>query len=346
MIWTAWRTMRLSVLLAAVFTAAVMLWLGIGWRQLSDAQTAWAHACAFYRQLSNGQAPSAELARCNAAFAHEQFWAQWLRGASWILEIVPFVLGMLIGAPLAARDMQLATNRLMWTQSVGRSRWLAIRAGLGALATVALATCMLPVLDWFAHGTAGSSLIEPRTFDTAGVVVVGYALFAFALTTALGALVRSPIWGSALGAAAFLGTRVWVVADVRSHLASLRSLSSPATFFGFPTSVRGWVINDGYVPAGRLTPSPGHGWAAYSHQVDTCSNAASAAAGRAGLDPFGLRATQLLQSCMSRLHLHYAAQFQPDSHYWPLQIAEFAVFLALTATAVGGAFAVVRRWQA
>ena len=44
--------------------------------------------------------------------------------------IAPAVIGMFWGAPLVARELEAGTHRLVWNQSVTRTRWLLIKVGL------------------------------------------------------------------------------------------------------------------------------------------------------------------------------------------------------------------------
>ena len=94
--------------------------------------------------------------------------------------------------------------------------------------------------------------IQPKLFDITGVVVVGYALFAFMLGAALGAIIRRPGWAFAAGVPLFALVRL-LVGAVRSTLVSPVSLVEP--FQG--SEPNGWVLHYGYVPIGRTTPSLG-----------------------------------------------------------------------------------------
>ena len=57
---------------------------------------------------------------------------------------VPALLGIFWGAPLVARELETGTYRLAWTQSVTRTRWLAVKVALVGLASVAVAGLCQP----------------------------------------------------------------------------------------------------------------------------------------------------------------------------------------------------------
>ena len=62
------------------------------------------------------------------------FWASLL--------IAPGLLGVLIGAPLIARELEYGTWRLAWSQTVPRTRWLAVKLALVTGGLVLLGAAM------------------------------------------------------------------------------------------------------------------------------------------------------------------------------------------------------------
>jgi hypothetical protein len=60
-----------------------------------------------------------------------------LEGALNVLVILlPALIGIFWGAPLIARELETGTYRLSWTQSVTRTRWLAVKVGVVGLVSV------------------------------------------------------------------------------------------------------------------------------------------------------------------------------------------------------------------
>ena len=51
------------------------------------------------------------------------------------LYLTPALIGIFWGAPLISRELETGTFRLAWTQSVSRTRWLAVKLGLAGLAS-------------------------------------------------------------------------------------------------------------------------------------------------------------------------------------------------------------------
>jgi len=51
-----------------------------------------------------------------------------------LLLAVPILLGVFVGAPVLARELESGTFRFAWTQACGRVRWAVVRLGLLAAA--------------------------------------------------------------------------------------------------------------------------------------------------------------------------------------------------------------------
>jgi len=48
---------------------------------------------------------------------------------------------------------------------------------------------------------------------------------------------------------------------------------------------------------------------------------------------------------MSTQGVHLVEQYQPGGHFWAIQTAESAIFLAVALLLVGVTFVLVRRWR-
>lgn len=62
---------------------------------------------------------------------------------------LPAAVGVFWGAPLVARELEAGTHRLVWAQSVSRSRWLASKLGLIGLTAVAGAALLSLLFTWW-----------------------------------------------------------------------------------------------------------------------------------------------------------------------------------------------------
>ena len=56
-----------------------------------------------------------------------------------VVYVLPAIIGLFWGAPLVARELEAGTHRLVWNQSVTRTRWLGTKLAVVGLASVAAA---------------------------------------------------------------------------------------------------------------------------------------------------------------------------------------------------------------
>lgn len=291
MTWVAWRVQRLQYLAATGAVLVIGLWLTLSG---SNGNSAWSQASS--------------------------------RGDIIVLSALPGLLGLSLGASLVADEFRRGTNRLAWSQSISRTRWLASKLAVGAVVVGGLTALLVPLLGWWSGAVNSGLDVQPKLFDVTGVVVVGYALFAFTLGAALGAMIHRPGWAFAAGVPVFALARL-LVGAVRSTLVSPVSLVEP--FQG--SEPNGWVLNFGYLPFGRTTPGAGRTWSTLSHQVLACFHRVSSAGE---------------EHCALVAHLHWVWQYQPESHYWSLQWAETAIFLGAAIACMVATLVAVHRQQA
>jgi ABC-type transport system involved in multi-copper enzyme maturation permease subunit len=56
-----------------------------------------------------------------------------------LLWFLPLFAGLFWGAPLVAREVEHGTHRLVWTQGVSRARWALVKFGLAGLVPIGYA---------------------------------------------------------------------------------------------------------------------------------------------------------------------------------------------------------------
>jgi hypothetical protein len=60
-----------------------------------------------------------------------------------------------------ARELETGTYRLAWTQSVTRTRWLAVKLGVVGLTSVAVAGLLSLMVTWWSSPIDRANLAEP-----------------------------------------------------------------------------------------------------------------------------------------------------------------------------------------
>jgi ABC-type transport system involved in multi-copper enzyme maturation permease subunit len=175
-----------------------------------------------------------------------------------LLVFLPLVMGMLIGAPLIAQEMQLRTYQLVWTQGVTRQRWLTVKI-LSVFGVSVLAGGMITGfwMWWRAPFDAIIGRLLPfGAFDLEGIVPIGYICFAVAAAIAAGAIWRRPITAMVMTFLAFIVVHATLIA-VRYSWLPTQTITWDPLKQSNPNVYQGdWVVQDGWVDSQhRLVPS-------------------------------------------------------------------------------------------
>jgi hypothetical protein len=331
MIWLTWRQSRAQVASVAGAVAALLAFLAISGTGLPTFDDT------YLQQLVVDD------------FAKGIFFL-----ASFGVLFLPAIVGTFWGAPLVARELEAGTHRLAWNQSVTRTRWLAMKAGVIAL-VAAVTTAVLSLgLTWWCGSldkaiNAGQTYdgplrvgrIAPPMFEARGIAPIGYTLFALALGVAAGLVVRRVVPAMAITLALFVAVQILMPVLVRGHIGPTSDLVKIT-----PDNMTGMMaaIGPGNVPQGARelqvrSDEPG-AWTLSNETVDSAGRVhavlpdwfAFCVPGREGgfgpgPDP------QKSAACFARAAREGWRQrvtFQPASRYWTLQTIELAIFLALT----------------
>jgi hypothetical protein len=218
MMWLVWRQHRKQAMFLLVGLAALALVLVPTGRQAHDA------AAAYARCLDGlGTAALMETQRTDVCqtlgerFANTHTsWAF----ASILLLFLPLLVGLFWGAPLVAREVEQGTHRLVWTQSVSRTRWMFAKLGLTGAVILVVAIAYTLLLSWWMEPLNGTivSRMSYLSFDQQGVAPIGYTLFAVAAGVFAGTLTRKVLPAMAITLVAFLAARVVVTLLVRPNI--------------------------------------------------------------------------------------------------------------------------------
>ncbi|HVB71714.1 MAG TPA: hypothetical protein VND83_09480 [Acidimicrobiales bacterium] len=296
--------------------AAVGVWLVItGARQ----ESAWTAFTALH--CSQPGSNSACMNMASRYYSASQF----STAGVWIGVALPGLLGLVLGTPLVAIEFDQRTNRLGWTQSITRTKWLGQKLLVSGSVAVVFSAALVPVLWWWTRAVQRPHMVN-FDFDVSGVVIIAYALFAFALGALLGTLMKRAGYAFAVGVAVFAVSRFLERSYVRVRLV-------PTTFTRgvIVAPSNAWVVNEGYVPLDRSTPGPGLTWQSGNEAITRC-------AARAG----GIESKSYIK-CAKTLKLHWINEIQPASHFWSLQWAEVGVFVAVSAALLTLTVLTIRR---
>ncbi|MDG5807182.1 ABC transporter permease [Streptomyces ossamyceticus] len=229
-----------------------------------------------------------------------------------VLTVAPALIGAWAGASLIGRELESGTARLAWTQSVTPARWLAAKLAVPA-ALIVSGTVLLTLLNrlvWWREEPLRDAVVSRdwyavTTFTGNGTLATAYALLALAVGVVAGLLLGRSLPALAVG---FAGTAalMGVLQGNRHHLwpvAEVRAAGSEPLWTGM------------LVDRGIITASG-----------DRISNTLCEDVDCGRSDVVG-----------------YWAQSHPSSHFWPLQLVETGIVVAVTALLVLAAFHLLRR---
>jgi hypothetical protein len=226
---------------------------------------------------------------------------------SWFT-LVPGLIGVTLAAPFVF-DLEHGTYRLVWTQGITRGRWLFGKLGVAVVAALLTAGALTLLFTWWRGPSAQlDGRLDNGTFDSTGVVVFGYTLFALALALAIGAVWRRAAASLTVGFVAYFAARILVEYKVRDHLATpLKATWKSATEPAFLSHA---LVLSQSVFVGSREVSQGGGFFVGNTQK------LSAAPG------LGTKAV-----------VHYV--YLPSSAFWPLQLAETGIFAGAAVLLLG-----------
>jgi hypothetical protein len=245
--------------------------------------------------------------------------SQLLSGILPWISIVPGLLGVFVGAPLIAREIEDGTWRLAWSQSVTKGRWLRGQMLGGAVVIVAGSAALTGILMWWLGPLdAINGRFVNNGFDTYGIVPGTWSLLAFAIGVLAGVLVRRVVPAMAATLAGYLAIRLPIEYVARPHyLAPLTLWGAPP---GYSLPAADWELT-------QETVVPNSHQVLSASQFDQLQHVARGAGTPAG-HSYGAELSNLNNYLASH---GYAQMFtyQPASRFWVFQGIEAAICLVL-----------------
>lgn len=289
MTWVGWRLQRTeTAVVVGILALLAALLIPTGISMANAYHNDGLNAC---RALNVGPTCAQRIGGFESRFQALTVLANWFT-------LVPGLIGVLLAAPFIL-DLEHGTYRLAWTQGITRRRWLFGKLGI-LIVTAVVSSCALTLLlDWWRTPQADlNGRLDVGIYDTAGIVVIGYALFALGLALAVGAVWRRSAASLTVAFVGYFAARVFVDYWLRNRLVSplhgsWRGLRQPHFLY------HANIISE---TGGRRLKSGGllggHG------QLAVPGNP-------------------------SKTVFH--AVYQPASHYWPLQLTETGLFACIAA---------------
>jgi hypothetical protein len=247
MTWLVWRQHRGELVGALVLLGILGILLlthGVGMHQAYDREGVRACQLLMFGGVEAGQDGS-----CFAAFeSFENRYAGLPTAAATWLPFLPMVVGMLVGAPLLAREYEQGTWQLVWTQGVTRTRWLATKLGLVLGGVVTVSAVFAAGVSWWFEPLAPHRF-SPEKFNHAVPVFTGYVVVALAIGILAGVVLRRTILAAAVTIPAYLAIRLPVEFGLRPRYREPLSTNDPAQ------AAEGWITHDVVLADGPNGPA-------------------------------------------------------------------------------------------
>ena len=276
----------------------------------------------------------------------------------------PALIGVFFGAPLVARELETGTHRLAWTQSVIRTRWLAMKLALVGLVGMAVVGLLTLFVTWWAHPLDSVLAEQYSRFDERSVVPVAYTAFAVALGAVCGLVIRRTVPAMAATLAGFVAVRIAFTDYLRANLlppSHINTSLASGNGLGFeitPPQGITFVANTPSIPnamviSSRIADASGRTASAqtlHAFVVSRCPVVAHpqsppGSGSVSGGPKFGPGNQAAFNHCIQQLSstFHLATTYQPPSRYWPLQWTEFGIFMAAAMLLAGASLWRIRR---
>jgi len=289
--WVGWRLQRTEAIVAVGILALLAAFLVPTGIQMANE----------YHRDGLAACLSIDTPTCgNAAGSFRQHFQSLLTLANWFT-LVPGLIGVLLAAPFIL-DLERGTYTLAWTQSITRRRWLVGKVGTSVLTAIVIAGALTLLFTWWRSPSAHiDGRLETGNYDTTGTVLIGYTLFALALALALGAVWRRAAASLTVAFVGYFAARLFVDYSVRDHLVA----PLKATYKG---AQQPSFLDNAHIISIDATVN--------GHQVVNGGG-------------FLFSGAKFAVPAMSKAVFNVV--YQPQSHFWPLQLTETGLFVGVAA---------------
>ena len=334
--WVVWRQQRSIVV--AFTTAAVVfaVWLTItGQHEQSLWNQYLAAPCKGRLGSTNGDINfcSALQAKVYNAGAHNDDLA------TIVGTIFAPLFGLILGVNAVAREIELKTNRLAWTQSGSRSKWLGSKYFTSIATIVVICAPLCLVLSWWVRASHDAARIDPKAFPISGFVEISYGIFCFVLAVAVGLVIRRAGWSLAICIILFVVLFLSFADQVRQHLVT------PSVTTEQAVQVEAGSSSGFYSQGG----APSNSWFFYQgFEPVTTKGIPKIAVVEKSANAMNNCQIQRVQGtyCEKHLHIRGFVVYIANSQYWTLQLLEGTFYIGLTALLAGLSFLGIRRTKA
>ena len=324
MIWAAFRLQRLQLLTLLGLLVAGSVTVVLLRANMIDFFTS--------TRLSECLAPTGRKcpASQEALDAFASTWGDLFLVARVVIVALPALIGVFVGAPLFAQELEQGTHVLAFTQSVSRTRWMFSKLVVALVPSLVVLVVLQYLVWWWLTaagvlGPRGNGSFHVLNFGVDHVSPVGYALFAFMLGTFVGAVSRRTLVAMTVGLGVFVAARVALTGLVNRWVPSERRETPVVSDVDLSQGGGLWL---------------GSGWLDTAGQVLSRERSAELTkACKPGTDTQEAFLACVQQSGVAK---RYVVAI-PESNAWLAHVYDFAVFGGLAVVLLAGTVWALRR---
>ena len=320
--WVTWRQHRLGLLgVFALFgvIGAYLVWSGLDMHH-------------DFSQLGLGTCGALDGPTCVTQLAaFQQDYGPLADHLPHFLMILPALVGVFLGAPLLARELESGTFRFAWTQGRSRTQWIVVKLSALGLLLTALSLAFSALFTWWygPFDAISGRMTAYGAYEISGLVFAARTLFTFTLGALLGFLIRRTVTAMAATAIAWVG----VTAISLSYLRP--AIRQPITIIGSQPKgqsvARGALMNANVLSHWFEDASGQH--VSYDQLVG------QAIAANGGTPP-----TQSgLNTFLAQNHITQWLSYWPNSWFWHFQTVEALGYTIMALILAGVTALLVRR---
>jgi len=301
MMWVTWRQQRLETLIGGTLLALVAAFLlKTGLDIAAGYQHTGAAACVA-RQARDAGCMVSET-------AFQDGFGETYPVYVWSI-FLPLVFGLLLAAPFVL-ELEQGAYRLTWTQSITRTRWMAIKLGLIVAAAILVGlTLGLLMMWWNAPFDRMGGQLNRNPFELEGTAPMAYTVYAVAVCLVAGTLLRRTVPALALTLVGFLALRIAI--ELRVHAYYLPPLTKAVPLALLAAGQRGVAPGDYIID--QQIPAP----------TDHLPHATMQLC-QGGFPSFNAQMACLAHHAPG---IHALLTYQPAERFWLFQGIESAIFL-------------------
>jgi hypothetical protein len=335
MIWMTWRQFRIPALTTGALLLALLAGLALSWPEVTElARNTGYTGCRGDACLAAGETFLSAL---------QQAWASEIHlAAVAALYLLPAVIGIFWGAPLVAREIETGTYRMVFSQSVSRSRWLLVKLAIGGGAAALGVGLLSLVLTVWAQplDAASADRMNPLVFAARGILPAGWAVLAFVAGVTTGLLLRRTIAAMAVTLLLIIGLQIASPFLIRPWLAQPITVITPLDVnarYGLSMSP-----DTGEMTL-QLEPERRGDWVVSTTVVTAAGGEFHGPADMTRCGPEAPRDRETCPAWLAEQNLSQKMTYVPGSAFWTLQWREFGLLIAVAAVLTGFSLRWIRR---